>query len=297
MRVAITGSHGLIGSALTTALSADGVEVVRVVRGAAQGHDVMWDPSTGTIGADAFNGIDAVVHLAGEGVAEKRWTAAQKAKVLDSRRVGTDAIARACASAKDGPRVLVSGSAIGFYGDTHGDVVDEKSGPGHDFLAGVCRAWEAATEPAGAAGVRVVNIRTAIVQTARGGMLGKQLLPFRLGLGARLGSGKQWVSWITLEDEVRAIRFAIDNEMVRGPLNLSAPEPVTNAVYAKALGRALHRPAVLVVPPVALKLVLGAELVKSLLVSQRVAPTKLLDAGFVFAHPAIDEGLRAALGA
>jgi uncharacterized protein (TIGR01777 family) len=250
----------------------------------------------GTVAPDAFNGVDAVVHLAGEGVAEKRWTDAQKAKVLDSRRVGTDAVARACAAAKNGPPVLVSGSAIGFYGDTHGEVVDESAGPGDDFLASVCRTWEAATEPAEAAGLRVVHARTAIVQTASGGMLGKQLLPFKLGLGGRLGSGKQWVSWISLEDEVRAIRFAIDNNTLRGPVNLSAPESVTNAQYTKALGQVLHRPAALIVPPFALKAALGSELVESLLVSQRVAPKKLLDAGFVFSHPTIVEGLRTAVG-
>ncbi len=295
MRVAITGSHGLIGSALAESLERDGVEVVRVVRGAAGANELRWDPATGEIAADALNGIDAVVHLAGEGVAEKRWTDEQKAKIIDSRRVGTDAVARACASAQDGPRVLVSGSAIGFYGDTKGQTVDETAGPGEDFLAGVCVAWEAATKPAEAAGVRVVHIRTAVVQTPEGGMLGKQLLPFKLGLGGKLGSGKQWVSWITLEDEVRAIRFAIHTESLRGPVNLSAPEAVTNADYTKALGHAMHRPAFLVVPPFALKAALGGELVESLLVSQRVVPTKLLEAGFVFNHPKIAEGLAAAL--
>lgn len=295
MRIAITGSHGLIGSALALDLTRDGHDVVRVVRGAAGPNDVQWDPSTGAIAPEAFNDIGAVVHLAGEGVAEKRWTAEQKAKIMDSRRIGTDAIARACATAKDRPKVLVSGSAIGFYGDTHGDVVDENAAAGNDFLAEVCRVWEAATEPAEAAGVRVVKIRTGIVQSPAGGMLGKQLLPFKLGVGGRLGSGKQWVSWISLEDEVRAIRFAIDNDSLRGPVNLSAPESVTNATYTKALGKALHRPSFMVVPPKALKVAMGAELVESLLVSQRVAPRKLLDAGFRFSHPTIAEGLAAVL--
>lgn len=297
MRVAITGSHGLIGSALADSLHRDGLEVVRVVRGTAAPNEVTWDPSTGAMAANALSGVDAVVHLAGEGVADKRWTAEQKAKILDSRRVGTDAIARACASATNGPRLLVSGSAIGFYGDTHGEVVDETAASGDDFLAEVCRVWEAATEPAEAAGVRVVKIRTAIVQTPDGGMLGKQLLPFKLGLGGRLGSGKQWVSWITLEDEIRAIRFAIANESLRGPVNLAAPDSITNAAYTKALGKAMHRPAFLMVPPFALKAAMGAELVESLLVSQRVAPRKLLDAGFSFSHPTIAEGLAAALRA
>lgn len=295
MRVAVTGSSGLIGSALCAAMRAEGVNVVRVVRATAGPDELTWDPSTGAIATDAFNGVDAVVHLAGEGVAEKRWTPEQKAKILDSRRVGTDAIAQACASATNGPRVLVSGSAVGFYGDTHGDVVDESADAGDDFLAGVCQEWEAATAPAEAAGVRVVHIRTGIVQTKAGGMLGKQMLPFKLGLGGRLGSGKQWISWISLHDEVRAIQFARDTESLRGPVNLTAPASVTNAQYTKALGHVLHRPAALVVPPFALKAALGGELVESLLVSQRVAPTKLLDAGFVFKHPTIAEGLAAAV--
>lgn len=296
MRVAITGSHGLIGAALAASLIADGINVVPIVRGRAGTDEVTWDPATGTIATDALNGIDAVVHLAGEGVAEKRWTADQKEKILSSRLVGTDAIARACASATSGPRVLVSGSAVGYYGETTGEV-DENAPPGHDFLAEVCREWEEASSPAADAGVRVVKIRTGIVQARTGGMLGKQLLPFKLGVGGKLGSGKAWLSWISLEDEVRAIRFAIDTESLRGPVNLTAPTPVTNAEYTKALGHVLHRPTLMTIPPVALKIAMGGELVSSLLVSQRVIPQKLLDAGFVFSHPTISEGLAAALEA
>jgi len=295
MRVAVTGSHGLIGSALVESLARDGVHVVRVVRGVPGDEEIRWDPSTGEIASDAFNGVDAVVHLAGEGIAEKRWSDAQKEKLVDSRRIGTDAIARACAAATNGPNVLVSGSAVGFYGDTQGAIVDETDGPGDDFLADLCRAWEAATEPAAANGVRVVNIRTGIVQSRRGGMLAKQLTLFKLGLGGRLGSGRAWLSWISIEDEVRAIRFAIDTPGLFGPANLTAPNAVTNREWTAALAHAVHRPAFLIVPPAALRLVMGGELVDSLLVSQRIAPRKLLDAGFVFSHPTIAEGLASAV--
>jgi uncharacterized protein (TIGR01777 family) len=292
VRVAVTGSSGLIGSALVDALRGDKIDVLRVVRRpAADSGEVQWDPTTGTIAGNAFDGVDAVVHLAGEGVAERRWTPVQKQKVLDSRVVGTTAIATACAAATNGPSVLVSGSAIGFYGDT-GDTATTESGPsGTDFLADLCRQWEGATAPAEASGVRVVHCRTGIVQSRRGGQLGRQLLLFKLGLGGRLGNGRQWVSWISLEDEVRAIRFAIDTAAMRGPMNVTAPEPVTNRDYTKALARVVHRPAILPVPPFALRAILGRELVDSITASQRIVPQALLDTGFEFAHPTIDEGL------
>jgi uncharacterized protein (TIGR01777 family) len=289
MRVAVTGSHGTIGSALVHSLEADGHEVVRVVRGAPTGANEL------RLG-DALDGIDAVVNLAGEPV-EKRWTPDQKRKVLASRVDTTKAIAHAIATATNGPKVLVSGSAIGFYGDTHGDVVDETGPTGDDFLAEVVRQWEAATAEAEAAGVRVVHARTGIVQTAKGGALKRQLLPFKLGLGGKIGDGKFWVSWISLDDEVRALRFALDNESISGPVNLTAPNPVTNADYTKALGAALHRPTVAVIPKAALKVALGGELVDTLLTSQRVIPQRLLDAGFVFHHPDIAEGMKAAVEA
>lgn len=289
MRVAITGATGMIGGALATSLVADGVDVLRLTRGA---H---WDPAAGTVNPGVLAGVDAVVHLAGEGIGDKRWTPEQKRRIRDSRVKGTGAVARACA--EEGVATLVSGSAIGFYGETGDRVVDETAAPGDDFLARLVVDWEAATHPAADAGVRVVLARTGIVQSARGGMLKKQLPLFRLGLGGRLGNGAFAMSWITLHDEVRALRFALDDPSLRGPVNLTAPHPVTNAEWTKALGRAVRRPAVLVVPPIALRVALGAELVDSLLVSQRVEPRRLLDAGFVFEHPTIDEGLRAAVSA
>ena len=289
MRVAITGSNGLIGSSLTASLRADGDEVVPLRRG----KD--WDPERGTVAVGALDGVDAVVHLAGEGIAEKRWTDAQKQRLRDSRVVGTTAIAAACAASDNGPKVLVSGSAIGFYGAPGQAEVDESSPPGNDFLARLVVDWEASTQAAEEAGVRVVHARSGVVQSSRGGALKRQLLPFKLGLGGRIGGGRFYVSWITLEDEVRALRFALDTAGLSGPVNLTAPNPVTNADYTKALGRALHRPAVLVVPPQALAVVMGKELVDSLLSSQRVVPRKLLEAGFTFRHPTIDEGLAAAV--
>jgi uncharacterized protein (TIGR01777 family) len=245
------------------------------------------------VAAGTLDGVDAVVHLAGEGVAEKRWSDAQKQRILESRVVGTKAIAAACAAAS--VPTLVSGSAIGFYGAPGAVVVDESHGPGDDFLAHVVTEWEAATAAAEGAATRVVHARTGIVQSGRGGALKRQLPLFKLGVGGKIGTGDFYVSWITLDDEVRALRFAIDTVSLRGPVNLTAPNPVTNAEWTKALGRALHRPAVFTVPPLALRAVLGAELVESLLSSQRVVPRKLLDAGFAFAYPTIEEGLAAAI--
>jgi hypothetical protein len=281
----------MIGSALVSSLQADGVDVLRVVRHAPGAGEVQWDPSAGTLTDGGFDNVDAVVHLAGEPV-EKRWNDEQKRKIRESRVNGTHAVAHACATAKNGPSVLVSGSAIGFYGDTGETVVDESGPVGSDFLAGVVHEWEAATAEAEAAGVRVVHARTGIVQSTTGGMLKKQLIPFKLGVGGKIGSGAFWLSWVSLDDEVRALRFAIDTPTMRGAVNLTAPNPVTNATYTKALGAAVHRPTFMVIPPAALTLAMGAELVESLLVSQRVLPKRLLDAGFTFMHPTITEGLQ-----
>lgn len=280
MRVAITGSSGTIGSALAASLQSDGHEVVAIKRGS----------------VPSLDGVDAVVNLAGAPI-EKRWTDDHKKEIVASRLNTTTAVAHAIATATDGPKVFISGSAIGFYGDTGGKEVDESSPRGDDFLADLVVQWEAAAAEAEAAGVRVVFARTGIVQSPKGGMLGKQLLPFKLGLGGKIGSGDFYLSWVTLKDEVRGIRFAIDNDAIRGPMNLTAPHPVTNAEYTKALGEAVHRPTFMPIPKAALKLAMGGELVDSLLVSQRVLPKTLLSNGFVFAHPEITEGLKAVLKA
>jgi uncharacterized protein (TIGR01777 family) len=287
MDIAITGSHGLIGSALSASLRGAGHRVRPVVRSAATGPD--------EISMDALDltGVDAVVHLAGEGIAEKRWTDEQKQKILDSRREGTAKIADAVVAS--GVPVLLSASAIGFYGNRGDELLTEESGPGEGFLVDVCRTWEGAAQPAVDGGARVAFLRTGIVLTPKGGALQKLLPLFKLGIGGRMGSGKQWVSWITLDDEVRAIRHLLEND-VAGPVNLTAPNPVTNEQEAKTLGRVLHRPAVVPTPAFGPRLLLGRELADSLLEdSQRVIPKRLLDSGFEHQHPELEAALRAIL--
>jgi len=295
--VAISGASGFIGTALTASLRGDGHRVLRLTRGGVtSGDTVGWDPDAGRIDAPALEGLDAVVHLAGEGIGERRWTDEQKRAIRESRVRGTAVLAGAVASRERKPRVFVSGSAIGYYGDRGDELLTEQSAPGDDFLAEVCVAWEAETQPATDAGIRTVLARTGIVLDPLGGALARMLLPFKLGVGGRQGSGKQWMSWITLADHVGAIRHAIDHESVRGPVNLVAPNPVTNAEFARTLGHALHRPTILPTPMFPLKLRFGAELVESLLlVSQRVEPAQLVACGFEFTCSSLDTALRAML--
>ncbi|GAA1587173.1 TIGR01777 family oxidoreductase [Actinomadura kijaniata] len=295
MRVTVTGSTGLIGTALVRSLRADGHEVVRLVRREPSGPDeARWDPAGGTVDAAAVEGSDAVVHLAGAGVGDRRWTASYKREIRDSRVLGTRTLAEAVAGAARGPRVLVSGSAIGFYGDTGDREVDEDAPMGRGFLAELVRDWEAAAGPAAGAGVRVVHARTGIVLDGRGGLLGRVLPLFRLGLGARLGDGRQWVSWISADDEVAALRFLIDHE-ISGPVNLVGPSPVTNAGYTRAVARAVRRPAALAVPAFALRLALRDFADEGPLISQRVLPRRLEEAGFRFAHRDLGSALEAVL--
>ncbi len=298
MDVAITGSHGFIGTALSRSLREDGHVVVPVVRG---GHDgggrvVRWDVEAATIDADALDGVDAVVHLAGAGVASGRWTDERRRLIRESRTRGTALLAEALAGLEAPPAVLVSGSAIGYYGDRGDEQLSETSPPGDDFLAEVCRDWEAATGMAEAAGIRVAHIRSGVVLSTEGGALATQLLPFKLGLGGPAGDGRQWLSWITLDDEVGAIRFLLDSH-VSGPVNLTAPAPVRNAEFTRTLGRALHRPTVLRIPRALTRLPAGVgDLVGSLLfTSARVAPTVLTEAGYDFAHRDLGAALDAVL--
>jgi uncharacterized protein (TIGR01777 family) len=292
MRVAITGSSGLIGSTLARSLEADGHAVVRVVRGgAAQPGAVRWDIDAGTIEAGGLDGVDGVVHLAGEGIGEHRWTEAQKRRIRESRTKGTALLAGALAALPHPPPVLVSGSAIGFYGDRGDEPLTEVSPPGTGFLAEVVEAWEAAAEPARSAGIRVATIRTGVVLSSSGGALQRFARLARFGLLGRLGSGRQWMSWISLDDEVAAIRFLLATE-VAGAVNLTAPNPVTNAAFTAAIGRVLHRPTVLRVPAFAPKLLVGAELAQSLVLDgQRVVPEVLLRAGFSFQDPDLEPAL------
>jgi hypothetical protein len=295
--VAVTGSTGLIGSALVASLERDGHRVRRVSRRADAGPGtVRWDPERGELDGAALAGVDAVVHLAGEGIGDHRWSDEHKRRVLDSRVKGTTLVAETMAALDPRPSVLVSASAIGYYGDRGDERLTEASPPGEGFLADVVRQWEGATGAAEAAGIRVAHIRTGLVLARSGGALAPMLPLFRFGLGGRLGSGRQWWSWISLTDEVAAIRFLLDHD-VAGPVNLTGPEPVTNAELTKVLGRVLHRPAVVPVPRFGPALVLGREAAEEMVfASQRVLPTVLRREGFSFAHPTLEPALRAELG-
>lgn len=301
MRIAVTGSTGLIGSALVRSLLADGHEVVRLVRQRSRTGPqadgttgVGWNPQALQVDVAGLAGVEAVVHLAGAGIGERRWTAAYKEEIRSSRVLGTEAIAGALAGMKEPPRVLVNGSAVGYYGQTGARVIDEEAPLGDDFLAEVCAAWEAAARPAEEAGVRVAYARSGMVLSASGGA-GARLFPlFRLGLGGRLGSGEQYWSVVSLADEVAALRFLIDTDGLSGPFNLTGPEPVTNRELTAVMGRVLGRPTPFPVPEFALKVALG-EMAVEVAGSHRVVPRRLLEAGFTFRHPDAEAAVRAAL--
>jgi uncharacterized protein (TIGR01777 family) len=291
MRIAITGASGLIGSALSHRLADDGHEVVPVVRRAPGDNEIGWSVSENRIDDGAFDGIDAVVHLAGAGIGDHRWTDDYKREILESRTVGTALVANAVTGATDGPKVLLSGSAIGYYGASADATFTEESPAGTGFLADVCVAWEAAA-PARGGDVRVAYLRTGIVLSAAGGALKKQLPLFKFGLGGKMGSGHQWQSWIHIDDEVAAIVHLLTADL-DGPVNLTAPNPVTNAEFTDTLGDVLGRPTILPIPKFGPKLVLGGELADNLLFSgQKVVPTALESNGFTFAHPTLDGALR-----
>lgn len=295
MRVGITGASGLIGKALSAHLRTNGHEVTPIVRRVPEAGEIRWDPSGKGLDPGDLVGIDAVVHLAGAGIGDKRWTDAYREEILASRVTGTTRIAEAIASTQGGPKILLSGSAIGIYGDRHDQVLDEQSGRGTGFLSDVCTAWEAATAPAEQAGARVVHLRTGIVLSPDGGALKKMLPLFKLGIGGRFGNGKQWQSWISLTDEVRAIEHLLTSSL-SGPVNLTAPNPVTNREFSKALGRALHRPSRVPVPGFGPKLLLGSDMADSLLFEgQRVLPAALLNDGFTFEHADVGDAFTAIL--
>jgi uncharacterized protein (TIGR01777 family) len=292
MRIAVAGSSGFLGAHLVRALAGDGHEVVRLVRRPPDGPgEVRWDPKAGL--APDLSTVDAAVNLAGANVG-RRWTAAYKRTIRDSRVDTTATLARAVAAADPRPAVLLNASAVGWYGDTGDRMVDEEAPAGEGFLADVSRAWEAATAPAEDAGVRVVRLRTGLPLDKRGGLLKPLLLPFRLGLGGRLGNGRQYLPWISLPDWLGAVRFLLDRPDIAGPVNLTGPEPVTNAEFTRALGAALHRPTLFPVPAPALRLVLG-EFAGEALGSQRVMPAVLTRAGYPFAHPDVTAALAHAL--
>lgn len=287
-RIAITGSSGLIGSALVGHLKSEGHTVQRLVRrDPVSSDEIKWDPKTGYVDIEALRGVDAVIHLAGVGVGDKRWSKKYRAEILNSRLLGTTAIANAVAEIK--PSVFISASAIGWYGESGNRGVIESDSSGDDFLAAVCREWEAAADLAGTS-VRTVKIRTGLVLDPTGGALGKMLPLFRIGLGGKLGSGKQWWSWITLHDHIRAIDFILSHKEIEGPVNLTSPNPVTNQEFTSALARAMKRPALFPAPAIALKLTLGG-FSSEILGSKKVIPQKLSEAGFTWDYPHVSSAL------
>lgn len=301
MKVIVTGSTGLVGRALVRSLLAEGHEVTRLVRGGAQGFRapgtvaVHWDPERGEIDAQPLEGHDAAVHLAGENIGEGRWDDEKKRRIIESRVKGTTLLASTFAGLSAKPGVLVSASATGFYGDRGAEVLREESASGSNFVSEVCREWEKATLQASQAGIRVVHLRIGVVLDGEGGALPKMLTPFKLGLGGKVGSGSQYMSWITLEDLIGIIRRAIEDEHLRGPVNAVAPGAVTNAEFTKALGHALGRPTIFAVPAFAARLAFGETADELLLASTRAEPARLQEAGFEFKHPKIAEALRSVL--
>ena len=295
MRVAVTGASGLIGTALVPHLRSVGHEVVRLVRRPAGAPDeVTWDPKAGTVDLDAMAGVEGVIHLAGAGVGDHRWTDDYKREILDSRVDGTHTIVNAMLALDPKPRVLVSASAIGWYGDTGDRIVDETAPAGTGFLADVVRAWEAAAAPAASAGIRVVHPRTGLVVAKSGGAWARMFPLFKLGVGGKLGSGRQYWSWISLRDEVCALQFLLEQEHLTGPVNLTGPDPQTNAEITHVMGQVLGRPTILPAPAFALKTVLG-EFSSEVLGSARVVPAVLEGSGFVFQDPTIESAIRTAL--
>ncbi|MCG3180259.1 MAG: hypothetical protein BIFFINMI_02617 [Phycisphaerae bacterium] len=296
LRIAITGATGLIGRRLTPFLTTGGHEVLAVTRRPPPGSGaIAWDPAAGRIDAAALEGLDAVVHLAGENIAG-RWTASRRRRILDSRTGGTRLLAEALAGLKRPPRVLVSASAIGYYGDRGDELLSEQSRPGEGFLPEVCVAWEKAADAARAAGIRVVHLRIGIVLAADGGALARMLPPFRAGMGGRLGGGRQYMSWIAIDDLIGAIHFAIMSDGLTGPANAVAPQAVTNWQFTRALGRVLRRPTVTPLPGFAIRVLLGQMGRDLLLASARVQPARLTAAGFEFQHPDLEQALRSELG-
>jgi uncharacterized protein (TIGR01777 family) len=294
MRVIVTGSSGLIGRELVAELGRQGHQVTRLVRRPATGaSEASWDPSAGTIDAGKLEGHDAAVHLAGAGIGDHKWSDDHKRAVLDSRVQGTGLLARTLAQLDQSPRVLASGSAVGYYGYESSEPVTESSPKGNGFLADVVAAWEEAAAPAQDAGIRTVRLRSGVVLTAKGGALKKQLLPFKLGGGGRLGDGQQWLSWISLDDEVAAIIHLLTADSTSGPVNVTSPQPVTNKEFTATLAHVLKRPAFMPVPTPALHALFGKEMTKEMLLGgQRVLPARLQESGYTFAHPGLEDALR-----
>jgi uncharacterized protein (TIGR01777 family) len=296
MKVLISGATGLIGSALIPKLERGAHQTTRLTRSPGSGNDVGWNPTTGEIDAPRLEGHDAVVHLAGESIGEGRWTPEKKRRILESRRQGTRLLAETIANFSEPPRVMVSASAVGYYGDRGNELLREGSEPGSDFLAEVCKAWEAAADPAREAGIRVVHPRNGIVLSMQGGPLARTLPIFKLGGGGRIGSGRQWWSWVAIDDVVGAIVHALTDDSVEGPVNVGSPNPLTNAEYTKILGKVLNRPTIFPLPLPVARLMLGEIADALLLASQRMEPAKLKETGYEFRFPELEGALRHLLG-
>jgi uncharacterized protein (TIGR01777 family) len=299
MKILVSGSHGLVGKALVRSLSVDGHEVVRLVRGGGSSgaQEVEWHPNHGTIDAAHLEGFDAVVHLAGENIASGRWSNEKKRAIRESRLKGTSLLSQTLAGLSRPPSVFLSASAIGYYGDRGDELLTENSAPGNDFLAGVCVEWENATRPAAEKGIRTACMRFGIILDAREGALAKMLPPFRMGIGGRVGDGKQWMSWIALDDVINGLKFVIADSSVGGPVNLVAPNPVRNAEFTKTLGRVLSRPTLFPIPAFGVRLAFGELADALLLSSQRVDPSLLKNKGFAFSYPTLESAIRNILAA
>jgi uncharacterized protein (TIGR01777 family) len=294
MKILVTGSTGLVGSALLPSLKSQGHEVFRLVRSEAKAGptEIYWNPKKGIEDASRLEGFDAVVHLAGENISDGRWTEEKKARIRDSRVEGTRRLSDALARLTQPPRALLCASAIGYYGDRGDEIMREEDEPGKGFLADVCREWEAATASAEQKGIRVVKLRFGVILSPKGGALSKMLAPFQFGVGGRLGSGRQYMSWITLDDVVGVINHALVNETVSGPINVVAPNPVTNLQFTKTMGRVLKRPTIFPVPAFAIRLAFGEMGDAALLASTRVEPARLKESGYTFKHPELESALR-----
>ena len=296
MKVLISGATGMIGSALSQELADGGHRVNRLTRSPGSSDDVGWDPSAGEVSTSRLEGVDAVVHLAGESIAEGRWTSARKRRILESRRQGTRLLAETIANLSEPPGVMVSASAVGYYGDRGNELLREQSGPGNNFLAEVCQVWEGAADPARRAGIRVVHTRFGIVLSPKGGALGTTLPIFKLGGGGRIGNGRQYWSWVALDDVVGSIIHALTSDALEGPANVGSPNPLTNAEYTKVLGKVLNRPTFFAVPAPAIRVVIGGMADALLLASQRMEPAKLEETGYEFRYPELEGALRHLLG-
>jgi uncharacterized protein len=293
MKILISGSHGLVGQALSRSLASDGHQLLRLVRNSsANENEIEWPAESGSMASSQLEALDAVVHLAGEGIASGRWTDLKKQRIFDSRVKGTFSLSKALAQLNEPPRAFLCASAIGYYGDRKDEVLTESSAPGNDFLATVCVQWEKATGPAVEKGIRTVFTRFGIILDKKGGALAKMLPPFRMGIGGRVGAGKQWMSWIALDDVVSALRFVLSKTDINGPVNFVAPNPVTNEAFTRALGRTLGKPSLIPIPEFGVRLAFGEMADALLLSSQRVDPAKLKDAKFEFRLTTIDEALR-----